>query len=178
VTRCEWATCCSTLWNERVNGVYKGTQGVTRDFVATAVIADGGRALLLFHRKLQRWLPPGGHVDAPELPDAAAVREVLEETGLVVELVAEYEPQGFAHALARPAGIQLEDIEPGHQHIDLIYFARPVGSTELRPNDESERIGWFSPQEMVAMGVDDEVIAWCLKAIRRICGAVEDPVRP
>ncbi|MCY0870049.1 MAG: NUDIX domain-containing protein [Firmicutes bacterium] len=159
-------------------GVYKGTEGVTRDFVATTVIADAGRALLLFHRKLQRWLPPGGHIDAPELPDAAAVREAWEETGLVVELVAEYEPHGFGHALARPAGIQLEDIEPGHQHIDLIYFARPIGSTEPRHNAESERIGWFTPEEMVSMGVDDEVIAWCRKSIRAICGAAQDPLHP
>lgn len=144
----------------------RGNEGITRDFVATAVIVHEDRVVLLHHRKLGRWLPPGGHIDAPELPDAAAIREAHEETGLVIELVADYEPAGFAHALARPAGIQLEDIEPFHQHIDLIYFARPVGSTALQGNGESLDIGWFTVKDMRAMGVSAEVIAWCEKAIQ------------
>jgi ADP-ribose pyrophosphatase YjhB (NUDIX family) len=32
--------------------------------------------LLVYHRKLAMWLPPGGHVEPNELPDDAAVREV------------------------------------------------------------------------------------------------------
>lgn len=139
---------------------------VTRDFVATAIIAHEEKVVLLFHKKLQRWLPPGGHIEAPELPDQAALREAKEETGLTIELIAEYEPQGFAHALARPAGIQLEDISPGHQHIDLIYFARPVESVTLAGNDESQAIGWFTVAEMCAMDVAEEVIAWSQKAIQ------------
>ncbi|PWI58815.1 NUDIX hydrolase [Sulfoacidibacillus thermotolerans] len=146
-------------------GVYKGNQGVTRDFVATGIVVDGDRVLLLFHHKLRRWLPPGGHIEAPELPEDAAIREVFEETGLVVEILAEHEPAGFEHALARPAGIQLEDIEPGHQHIDLIYFARPIGNKEPKRNAESDAIGWFTLEEMRAMEVTEEVIAWGAKAI-------------
>lgn len=148
--------------------MYRGNAGVTRDFVATAVIVSGDRVVLLYHRKLDRWLPPGGHIDSPELPEVAAVREALEESGLDIELVADYEPAGFAHALARPAGIQLEDIEPGHQHIDFIYFARPIGSVELAGNDESLDIRWFTIPEMRAAGVSDEVIAWSQKAIATV----------
>ncbi len=145
--------------------VYKGLVGVTRDFVATGIVVHDARVVLVLHKKLGRWLPPGGHIDAPELPEQAAIREVKEETGLDVVLVADHEPAGFDHALARPAGIQLEDIEPGHQHIDLIYFARPVGSVELKISAESDKIGWFNLQEMREMGVTEEVIAWSTKAI-------------
>ncbi|MCY0901769.1 MAG: NUDIX domain-containing protein [Firmicutes bacterium] len=145
--------------------MYTGNEDITRDFVATAIVADGDKVVLLFHRKLNRWLPPGGHIDAPELPDAAAIREAREETGLSIELVAEREPSGFLHALPRPAGIQLEDIEPGHQHIDLIYFARPIGGTTLTGNAESTGIGWFTVSQMRDLGVADEVIAWSEKAI-------------
>lgn len=145
--------------------MYKGNEGVTRDFVATGIVVDQERVLLVLHRKLGRWLPPGGHIEAPELPEAAAVREVFEETGIRIEIVADYEPAGFHHALARPAGIQLEDIEPGHQHIDLLYFARPLGDIILRKNDESLDIGWFTLQEMREMGVTEEVVAWSEKAI-------------
>ncbi len=145
--------------------MYKGTEGVTRDFVATGLVVLEERVLLLFHHKLQRWLPPGGHIEHPELPEDAAMREVFEETGIHVEIVAEHEPTGFEHALARPAGIQLEDIEPGHQHIDLLYFARPLGSIEVKRNEESDAIGWFTVEEMREMGVTEEVMAWSAKAI-------------
>ena len=145
--------------------MYRGNDGVTRDFVATGLVVNEDQVLLLFHRKLGRWLPPGGHIDAPELPDQAAIREVFEETGIRIELVADYEPAGFEHALPRPAGIQLEDIEPGHQHIDLIYFAKPIGDTTLIKNDESLALGWFTIATMQEMGVTEEVIAWCEKAI-------------
>jgi 8-oxo-dGTP pyrophosphatase MutT (NUDIX family) len=78
------------------------------------------------------WLPPGGHIEQGELPDNAAVREILEETGLEVELVGKRrEDVESPVQLHRPAGVQLENIEPGHQHIDLTYFARPTGSTEI-----------------------------------------------
>ncbi len=145
--------------------MYKGNEGITRDFVATGIVVHGERVVLVLHRKLKRWLPPGGHIDTPELPDQAAIREVKEETGLDIVLVADVEPAGFSHALARPAGIQLEDIEPGHQHIDLIYFAKPLGDTTLTVSDESIQIGWFTLTEMRSMGVTDEVIAWSQKAI-------------
>src|SRR4051794_12991988 len=46
---------------------------------------DADRLLILHHRRLDRWLLPGGHVEpADPTIDAAAAREVLEETGVVV----------------------------------------------------------------------------------------------
>ena len=65
-----------------------------------------GKILLHFHRKLGMWLPPGGHIEQGELPDNAAVREVLEETGLEVELVGERrEDVEDPVQLYRPAGV-------------------------------------------------------------------------
>src|SRR5436305_15267957 len=43
---------------------------------------DGDRILILHHRRLDRWLLPGGHVETTDPTiEAAAAREVLEETG-------------------------------------------------------------------------------------------------
>src|SRR5258708_19203529 len=87
------------------------TPELTRDFtVATFVVRDE-TVLLLWHRKLQMWLPPGGHIEPNELPDEAAVREVAEEAGIEVELVGE-RGVGVERPvqLVRPAGIQLETI--------------------------------------------------------------------
>jgi ADP-ribose pyrophosphatase YjhB (NUDIX family) len=141
--------------------------GITRDFTVATFVVHGERILLLWHRKLQMWLPPGGHIEPNELPDDAAIREVAEEAGIGVRLVGERGvPVDQPRQLVRPAGIQLERIGPGHEHIDLIYFARPIDRTAFAPtgNHESEKIGWFTRLEMVSQGVTEEVLAWADRA--------------
>jgi ADP-ribose pyrophosphatase YjhB (NUDIX family) len=136
---------------------------LTRDFTVATFVVMADRILLLWHRKLQMWLPPGGHIEPNELPDDAAVREVAEEAGIEVTLVGE---RGVAvdqpRQLVRPSGIQLESIYPGHEHIDLIYVAVPVdpARSEVVRNEESEAIGWFTRAELVERGVTAEVLGW------------------
>lgn len=114
------------------------------------------------------WLPPGGHVEPNELPDDAALREVLEETGVACELVG---PRGLTIAyprqLVRPEGVQLERIAPDHEHIDLIYVARAV-SRQIRASPECDDAGWYSLGELVALGVNDEIQAWSSKAVQLV----------
>ncbi|MFO7172825.1 MAG: inosine/xanthosine triphosphatase [Bacillota bacterium] len=145
-----------------------GAAEVTRDFTVATFVVHEGRVLLLYHRKLQMWLPPGGHIDPNELPDEAAVREVREETGIEVELISRPAVTGVPGPvpLARPEGVQLEDIAPGHQHIDLIYFARPRGGTTpvLNPA-ESEAVGWFTAEDLARLPLTEEVRTWALRAL-------------
>lgn len=143
---------------------------LTRDFTVATFVVHAGRVLMLFHRKLKLWLPPGGHIDPHELPDEAAVREVREEAGIEVELVGE---RGVDCAdprqLVRPEGIQLERIGPGHEHIDLIYFARPlVDDTHTLNLAECEGGGWYTPAELPALGATDEVTQWARRAVAKV----------
>jgi len=147
-----------------------GAEG--RHFTVAVFVVHGGRVLLHWHRKLEMWLPPGGHIERDELPDDASVREVFEETGVRVELVGE--KRGDIEdpvQLHRPAGVQLEDIGPGHQHIDLIYFARPTGRTEIRDEFSEDRVGWYGPDDWLAMNVNVEVRGWCERALSALDGA-------
>jgi 8-oxo-dGTP pyrophosphatase MutT (NUDIX family) len=131
-----------------------------------------GKVLLHRHRKLGMWLPPGGHIERDELPDDAAVREVFEETGIRVELVGEKrEDIEDPVQLHRPAGVQLENIEPGHQHIDLIYFARPVGPAEIQNEFSTEKVGWYGPEDWDGMRVNAEVRGWCERALAALGAA-------
>lgn len=144
---------------------------VTRDFTVATFVVHERRVLLLWHRKLGFWLPPGGHIEPNELPDEAAVREVREETGVACVLVGERGVLiGRPRQLVRPVGIQLEDIAPGHQHVDLIYFARPADPTQVAAasNPESERAGWYALDELSALGVNQEVRAWCERAVQEL----------
>jgi 8-oxo-dGTP pyrophosphatase MutT (NUDIX family) len=134
--------------------------------------------LLLFHAKLAMWLPPGGHVDANELPDDAAVREVLEETGVLAELIGERTPRvGDPVPLLRPEGVQLELIAPGHEHIDLVYFARPRGGA-IVASPECERTGWYHLDELETLGVNDEIRGWARRAVRVVAERLADLDRP
>jgi 8-oxo-dGTP pyrophosphatase MutT (NUDIX family) len=137
-----------------------------RHFTVAVFVVREGKVLSHWLRKLGMWLPPGGHIERDELPDDAAVREVYEETGLEVELVGERRADAADPVqLHRPAGVQLENICPGHQHIDLIYFARPTGSTSIKQAYSEDKVGWYDPEDWDAMAVNAEVKGWCEKAL-------------
>src|SRR5256886_11095557 len=48
-----------------------------------------GKVLLIHHRKLDKWLPLGGHIELDEDPEQAALREAKEESGFDIELMGE-----------------------------------------------------------------------------------------
>src|SRR6476469_3266417 len=121
---------------------------ITRDFTATTFVVHEDRTLLLHHRKLAMWLPPGGHIDPHELPDQAALREVREESGLEVELLAPGAMLGHVRVLPQPYCVLLEDISPGHQHIDLIYFARVSGGVLAYAEREARAARWYSWEDL------------------------------
>lgn len=137
---------------------------VSRDFTVAVFVVDHDRVLLHFHQKLQRWLPPGGHIEPNELPDDAALREVFEETGVVCRLVGgsrlTFADPSLPRQLVTPVGIQLEQIGPGHEHIDLIYVA--VGS----PASARPGVGWFRLDELDQLDLTEEVAAWCALAVQ------------
>jgi 8-oxo-dGTP pyrophosphatase MutT (NUDIX family) len=143
-----------------------GHKTVTRDFTVAVFVVNDGKVLLHVHRKLGRWLPPGGHIETNELPDEAAVREVFEESGVLAKLVGpagiDIDLQGQPLQLCRPEGIQLANIGNGHQHIDLVYFATGL------PAEPRDKAGWFAPAEWPALELSEEVSAWCGLAVERI----------
>ncbi len=126
-----------------------------------------GQVLLHLHPKLGLILPPGGHIENHELPDDAAKRETLEETGIQIELIGELAPQslelGAPRPLIRPRGVQLESIGIGHEHIDLIYFAKPLepfAGTVLEP------FFWLS--DLAHPALNQEIRQWCKLALSEL----------
>jgi ADP-ribose pyrophosphatase YjhB (NUDIX family) len=82
---------------------------------------------LAVRRELRGWELPGGAVRSGEGPEAALRREILEETGVRVEverLVGEYRRTGF-----RP-------------HRARVYLCRAMGG-EPTPSSETPRVEWF-----------------------------------
>jgi 8-oxo-dGTP pyrophosphatase MutT (NUDIX family) len=131
----------------------------SRDFTVAVLVVRDQRILLHWHAKLGRWLPPGGHIEPDELPDEAALREVMEETGVEAELISTplnpVDLPGQPRQLARPLGIQLADIGPDHQHIDLVYLARGLTEGDLHAG------AWLSRDQLDALELTEEVRGWC-----------------
>jgi 8-oxo-dGTP pyrophosphatase MutT (NUDIX family) len=117
------------------------------------VSSAGDRVLLLHHRKLHRWLQPGGHADAGETAgEQVALREALEETGI----------EGLAlHPRApRPLDVDIHAIpargsEAAHEHLDLRYLVvAPTNAALTLKVDESNDLRWFAWDETGALGLD------------------------
>lgn len=142
---------------------------ITRDFTVAVFVVHQQHVLLHPHAKIGIWLPPGGHIDAPELPDEAAIREVWEEAGIEIELHGErgiaLDGPDLPLQLVRPEGIQLENISPGHQHIDLIYFARVVDPPLVEMPEVFEPMRWVKAEEFAEIGINVEVTAWATRAL-------------
>lgn len=114
------------------------------DFTVALFVVDAGRVLLVHHRRLGRWLPLGGHIELDEDPEAAALREAKEESGLDVELLGERPPTTGpgTRALIAPRFLDIHRISDTHEHVGLIYWARPAGGELRLAADEHLAIRW------------------------------------
>lgn len=143
-----------------------------KHFVATGYIVRDGKTLLLYHKKLQMWLPPGGHIDEGELPEEALRREILEETGLEVEILSPRRSPGPAEDgvvyLHIPNHVQLEDIPNHAQHIDLIYFCRAKDGEAAFRQEEHDGMRWHSLEDLKGPHIREEVRATSALAIRTV----------
>ena len=120
------------------------------DFTVAIFIVHDEKILLIHHRKLEKWLPLGGHVELDEEPESAAIREAREESGLEIELVGERPPttEDGTRALIAPRFLDIHRISDSHQHIGMIYFARVKSGDLALAEAEHHAIRWVSRAEM------------------------------
>lgn len=131
---------------------------ITEPTVTTYVFRrdEHGRVLrigLMWHPRFGEWFPPGGHVEA-ETIDQAARRETLEELGCRVRLLAAPTlpvPEGFPHRrvpgpwwiIEMAAGPDNHTRAP-HRHRDHVFVA--VFDGQVQPSET--RVRWVSEQEL------------------------------
>jgi len=138
-------------------------------FTGSAVVTDGRRVALVRHRKLGRWLQPGGHVEPADGDDllATALREATEETGCPV----------VPHPTApRPLDVDVHPIpsrgtEPAHLHLDVRFLVLTDCPEALREDpEESSAVRWFELDEAMHRAGTPEMKR-LLSKVRAVLGA-------
>ncbi len=124
---------------------------------------DTERFLLVKHKKLGKWIQPGGHIELNEDPEEAAIRETFEETGLWVKLIGERYPR--ENDFIRPLALQKNIVKPNHIHIDIVYKAIPIKGSLNMNEKETNGLKWFSLDEILSKDFEtfDDVKVWCRK---------------
>ena len=141
-------------------------------FTATGFVFNKSKQILMIkHKKLGVWLPPGGHIDENELPCDAVKREIFEETGAKVSVLSAATGPGElvnSCELPLPMEILLEDIngDGSHNHIDMIYLC-VADDDKLSPQEnEVDGIGWFTLDAVMKLDTFENVYISVQKAVR------------
>lgn len=118
-------------------------------FCATACIIDPESMKILFihHKKLNKWLFVGGHIELNEDPETAVKREVKEEVNLDIEILGDRYPREEDYI--RPFALQKNVIKENHIHMDIFYIAivKNLDKLKISPN-EILNYKWFSKEEI------------------------------
>ena len=120
---------------------------------AWVVSHDWQKHLLLHHRKLNKWLQPGGHADGQTEVAEVALREATEESGLNdLQVVTSLEPAGMmdldVHKIPARYSPKGELIDPEHEHHDLRFLIRCPTDQQPIVSEESNEVRWFSESEV------------------------------
>ena len=130
--------------------------------------ADGGSVLLTHHRKLDRWLQLGGHVDGESKIELAALREAREESGMErFEFEAWFEKWSKGQIV--PLDLDVHTIpargnEPQHEHWDLRFLLRASPGQELARSQESNDLRWVPLAELRHVTTEESVLRLGRKA--------------
>lgn len=107
---------------------------------------DSGRALLQRRRDTGQWAIPMGKQELGETPSQCAIRETLEETGVLTELT------GILGVYSDPGHIVAYSDGEVRQEWELIFLGRPVSGT-LTVNDEASDVRWVAPSDLEALDI-------------------------
>ena len=160
----------------------KWSSAVRREPVGTVYVVnlETQEFLLMFHRKLGKWLAPGGHVEGKENTAQTALREAKEELGVdirILEIKGELDKDGkdFRRVESDPKSDSFCTIEEfiytigaqdPHIHVDSIYVGIITSDKEAEKRDKGEVTArdWFSLSQVEKLTTFDNVPL--------ICGAI------
>jgi 8-oxo-dGTP pyrophosphatase MutT (NUDIX family) len=137
---------------------------ITKEFLSTVYVVKDDKVLLTWNKKIEAWVPVGGHIEKNELPCDSVIREAKEESGLDIELINIGEKSPTVD-LVQPLHIHVDDIKEDHKHINIVYLGKVIGGTLLEESDEGTPLKWFTKEEIEKEEIIPNVKEWAIKAI-------------
>lgn len=122
-------------------------------FVSTIYLVNSEKKVLLsWNKNMNTWIPVGGHIDPGEMPEEAAKREVLEETGLEFEFVHKnrIEKEGNSDII-RLHRVSIDSVPHHNKHINFVFIGKCKNSTNQETTDEQEKLKWFTSEELISL---------------------------
>jgi 8-oxo-dGTP pyrophosphatase MutT (NUDIX family) len=138
------------------------------DIVVASLIINEKEILLIHHKKLNKWLPPGGHIEKNETPDEAIKREIKEELNSDLELISYKKPFFFEkNSLVFPFYINKHKISDEHYHYCLYYLGKLKNTNINIEKNEILNYKWVKIQELENFipKKDSELLKLCKEAI-------------
>lgn len=119
--------------------------------------------LLTHHRKLNRWLQPGGHCDGDSDVLGVALKEAIEETGVSgIKPVNESIFDIDVHQIPERKGI------PAHLHYDIRFLFKADKDSPLIVTDESNDLAWVELSEVEKLNNEDSIMRMVRKTLNSI----------
>ena len=145
-----------------MESIFHRTKKHKKHFTATGYTINKGRTkmLLVHHKGLNKWLPPGGHVEKDEVPHETAIREVYEETGVTASPILDDDHDlGLKNIkeaqIPRPYALMYQiipeskkDVE--HIHLDMVFTLEANESDQIAARiQEVHDVRWVSKKDIL-----------------------------
>ncbi|MDD5331886.1 MAG: NUDIX domain-containing protein [Candidatus Nanoarchaeia archaeon] len=137
------------------------------DLVVSGYIIHQNKVLLIHHRKLDLWLPVGGHIDENETPDQTLLREIREEIGIDVKILNQSDMPlegNIKSNLAAPFYVNVHSVGD-HNHCCFFYVCKAINPENLKINKELKNFDWFTQEDLTKKDIPIDVKNEALRAL-------------
>ncbi|HVT01315.1 MAG TPA: NUDIX domain-containing protein [Patescibacteria group bacterium] len=115
------------------------------------------KVLLILHKKFNKWIQPGGHIEEFENPIDAVIREAKEESGIDISFLANDIVIGNEVKFLPNSVFFMEQTipehkgQPSHFHLDFSYVVK-VDEQEINQSElNNDQVGWFTKEEALKL---------------------------
>ncbi len=106
--------------------------------VSAVIINENDEILLQRSKDFGQWVIPGGIMDPLEEPGDAVIREVFEETGVIVTV------ERLVGVYSEPDSLVIYPNEDKMMFLSIVFGCRPVGGAPVVNDDESLEVRYFA----------------------------------
>ena len=132
------------------------------------------KLLMVYHKKLNTWVIPGGHLEADEYPADGAIREIFEETGINATVIdsSEFAFKGNKKesSIATPYAMLSEFIpekgdKPAHIHMDFIFVCTADEEIPRKRETEVADVKWMTWEEVLESDIFESIKEFARKMV-------------